>query len=76
MKKHFKKMLWPSYNLPQALKERGVDDEAKLPNFYYRDDGLKLWDAIGEFVKEILGIYYHSEETIMLVRLLNLNFVF
>ena len=50
MKKYFKKMLWPSYNLPHALKERGVDDEAKLPNFYYREDALKLWNAIGVFV--------------------------
>jgi len=76
MKKFFKTMPWSSYNLPQALKGRGVDDEAKLPNVYYRENGLKLWNAISEFLHGILRIYYHSDEKVMLVRLLILNFVF
>lgn len=67
-------MRWPSFDLPQVLKERGVDDEAKLPNFYYREDGLKLWAVIGEFVQRILGLYYQSDDAIKLVRLLNLKF--
>ena len=67
MKKYYKASSWATYNLPQALKERGVDDVEKLPNFHYREDALKLWTAIEEFVKEILAIYYHSDDAIKMV---------
>ena len=67
MKNYYKASSWATYNLPQALKERGVDDVEKLPNFYYREDALKLWTAIEEFVKEILAIYYHSDDAIKMV---------
>ena len=62
MKKFYKSSsTWPSYILPQVLKDRGVDDPEKLPNFHYREDSLKLWAAIADFVKEILSGYYHSD---------------
>lgn len=62
MKKFYKSSsTWPSYILPQVLKDRGVDDPDKLPNFHYREDSLKLWAAIADFVKEILSDYYHSD---------------
>lgn len=65
MKKYYKNYnTWHSYNLPQVLKERGVDDAKKLPNFHYREDALKLWAAIEEFVKEILSVYYHTDEDV------------
>lgn len=64
MKNYYKTSSWATYNLPQVLKERGVDDVEKLPNFHYREDALKLWAAIEEFVKEILAIYYHSDDAI------------
>lgn len=67
MKKYYKTNSWASYNLPRVLKERGVDDEAKLPNFHYRQDALKLWAAIEEFVKAILDVYYHSDDQIIKV---------
>ena len=60
---------WHSYNLPQVLKERGVDDPKKLPNFHYREDSLKLWGAIAEFVKEVLSAYYHSDGDVLKVRI-------
>jgi len=53
-----------SYDLPQVLKDRGVDDPEKLPHFFYRDDALKLWDAIKDFVSKMLSIYYQSDEDI------------
>ena len=55
---------WTTYNLPKVLKERGVDDVGKLPNFHYREDALKLWTAIEEFVNNILAVYYHSDDDI------------
>jgi len=72
MKKYYKNCsTWHSYNLPQMLKERGVDDAKKLPNFHYREDALKLWAAIEEFVKEIMSAYYHSDDDLGKVILKN-----
>ena len=65
MQKYYKNMSWTTYNLPQALKKRGIDVVDKLPNFHYRDDSLKLWTAIEEFVNQILAIYYHSDGDII-----------
>ena len=64
MKKYFRTLNMSSYDLPQVLKDRGVDDPVKLPHFYYRDDALKLWDAIKNFVSKMLSIYYQSDEDI------------
>lgn len=69
MKKYYKNSgTWHSYDLPQVLKERGVDDPKKLPNFHYREDALKLWAAIEEFVYEILSVYYHSDDDVKKVQ--------
>ena len=75
MQKYYKNISWETYNLPQALKKRGIDVVDKLPNFYYRDDSLKLWTAIEEFVKQILAIYYRSDDDIKEVSPLWLMFV-
>ena len=64
MKKHFRTLNLSSYDLPQVLKERGVDDPEKLPHFYYRDDASKLWYAIKDFVSKMLSIHYQSDEDI------------
>jgi len=64
MKKYYKTITWSSYDLPKVLKDRGVDDPDKLPGFHYRDDALRLWSAIEEYVTKILSIYYHSDEDI------------
>ncbi|KAK2554379.1 Allene oxide synthase-lipoxygenase protein [Acropora cervicornis] len=64
MKKYFRTLNLSSYDLPQVLKDRGVVDPEKLPHFYYRDDALKLWDAIKDFVSKMLSIYYQSDEDI------------
>ncbi|XP_068721239.1 allene oxide synthase-lipoxygenase protein-like [Montipora capricornis] len=62
MKKYYKTVNLSSYDLPKVLKERGVDDPDKLPGFHYRDDALKLWNAIKEFVTKLMSIYYQSDE--------------
>ena len=37
-------------NIKESVKKRGVDDKNLLPNYYYRDDGILLWDAIESYV--------------------------
>ena len=44
------------------IEKRGVSN---LPNYYFRDDGLLLWDATKEYVEEILNIFYLSDEDVL-----------
>ena len=48
-------------NIRRSVKERGVDDASLLPGYYYRDDGLKLWKAMEDFVTEIINEFYSSD---------------
>ena len=48
-------------NIKRSVKERGVDNPNELPGYYYRDDGLKIWNAIETYVKDILDIFYTSD---------------
>lgn len=51
-------------NFPRDLKHRGVDDLQCLPSYPYRDDGLLIWEAIKEYVENILNIYYKNDEDV------------
>ena len=47
--------------LPAQLKGRGVSDTGRLPYYPYRDDGLLIWNRLGQYVDEYIGLYYKSE---------------
>ncbi|XP_078369939.1 allene oxide synthase-lipoxygenase protein-like isoform X2 [Oculina patagonica] len=64
MKNTYKTFKFGMLSLPDMLKERGVDDPEKLPKYYYRDDALRLWEAITTFIKEIIAIYYTSDDDV------------
>ena len=51
-------------NVKENVKKRGVDDKDLLPNYYYRDDGIQIWDAIESYVREIIGIFYKSDDDV------------
>ena len=53
---------WTS--IKHNVKSRGVDDPNLLPGYYYRDDGLKLWQAMEDFVAKIINEFYSSDEDV------------
>ena len=49
---------------PRALEKRGVNNSKQLPIYPYRDDGKLIWDAIHQWVKEYLDVFYPSDKSV------------
>ncbi|XP_078138881.1 polyunsaturated fatty acid lipoxygenase ALOX15B-like [Centroberyx gerrardi] len=58
LKRSLSSLTYSSLCIPDDIAERGLES---VPNFYYRDDGLRLWDIIHRFVQGVLGHYYKSD---------------
>uniref|UniRef100_A0A672HFP4 Uncharacterized protein n=1 Tax=Salarias fasciatus TaxID=181472 RepID=A0A672HFP4_SALFA len=65
MVKGFSEMTYRSLCLPENISDRKLES---VPNFYYRDDGLKLWEIIKSFVKEVVEHYYTGPNDTFLQR--------
>ncbi|XP_061685574.1 arachidonate 12-lipoxygenase, 12R-type-like [Syngnathoides biaculeatus] len=39
-------------------------DLQDVPNFYYRDDGLQLWNIMSKYVQGVIQYYYKSDDEI------------
>ncbi|XP_075940620.1 hydroperoxide isomerase ALOXE3-like [Anarhichas minor] len=61
MAKALSEMTYSSLCLPENITARGLES---IPNFYYRDDGLKLWNIINRFVKAVVEYYYPSDSEV------------
>nr|XP_055053967.1 polyunsaturated fatty acid 5-lipoxygenase-like [Misgurnus anguillicaudatus] len=46
---------------PDTIKAREME---KAPKYYYRDDGMLIWEAINSFVSDVIKIYYDSNEKV------------
>ncbi|KAL4593113.1 hydroperoxide isomerase ALOXE3-like, partial [Arapaima gigas] len=58
LKRVFSSLTYSSLCMPENIAARGLES---VPNFYYRDDGLRLWDIINRFVRGIVCYYYASD---------------
>ncbi|ROJ36103.1 Arachidonate 5-lipoxygenase [Anabarilius grahami] len=61
IKRAMKSLTYESLCFPEAIKARGMED---MPKYFYRDDGMKIWEAINCFVSAVVEIYYDSDETV------------
>ncbi|KAM4522480.1 hydroperoxide isomerase ALOXE3-like isoform 2-T6 [Odontesthes bonariensis] len=61
MRRALSKMTYSSLCLPENITARGLES---TPNFYYRDDGLKLWNIINGFVRSVVEYYYPSDSDV------------
>ncbi|XP_029025821.1 polyunsaturated fatty acid lipoxygenase ALOX15B-like isoform X2 [Betta splendens] len=48
--------------LPDDVAGRGL---ANIPGYYYRDDGLRLWDIIQRYVECVVTCHYHGEDDVI-----------
>lgn len=50
--------------LPADFATRGVGTDSALTDYPYRDDGLLVWQAIGQWVSAYVGVYYDGDEAV------------
>ncbi|PWA27854.1 hypothetical protein CCH79_00000390 [Gambusia affinis] len=62
MRRDLSQMSYRSLCLPENIKERGLES---IPNFYYRDDGLKLWKCLNGFAKSMVEYFYSSDSDVI-----------
>ncbi|KAJ8000759.1 hypothetical protein DPEC_G00183670 [Dallia pectoralis] len=61
LKKAMAELTYSSLCMPEDITARGLD---AVPNFYYRDDGLKLWNIINSFVQSVIDHYYTDDKEV------------
>ncbi|XP_061586262.1 polyunsaturated fatty acid lipoxygenase ALOX15B-like [Cololabis saira] len=61
LRRSLETLTYRSLCIKDDIKDRGLGD---VPNFYYKEDGEKLWDIIHRFVEEMLGLYYKYDNQV------------
>jgi len=57
---------WPAEAFPRMMEERGFPQNKSdnLTDYYYRDDGFKLWDALHKYVEGVVNSKYGSDQEV------------
>ncbi|XP_030630815.1 hydroperoxide isomerase ALOXE3-like [Chanos chanos] len=63
LKRAYPTVTYRSLCLPENIEDRGLKD---VPNFYYRDDGLALWDILFKYVDGVMRFFYKSDAEVAL----------
>uniref|UniRef100_A0A4W5LEC6 Uncharacterized protein n=1 Tax=Hucho hucho TaxID=62062 RepID=A0A4W5LEC6_9TELE len=61
LKKAVASLTYSSLCMPEDIIARGLES---IPNFFYREDGLKLWDIVHRFVQKVIGHYYTCDSDV------------
>ncbi|XP_030612224.1 hydroperoxide isomerase ALOXE3-like [Archocentrus centrarchus] len=61
LQKSLSSLTYSSLCIPDDIAQRGLTD---VPGFYYRDDGLKIWNIIHSFVSNVLRHYYKTDDEV------------
>ena len=61
----YKDWTFDDMDFPKNLEKRGMDKTDVLPYYPYRDDGMLIWNLLGNYVKEYLDLYYLSDEDVV-----------
>mmetsp|Transcript_15810 Transcript_15810/g.24571 ORF Transcript_15810/g.24571 Transcript_15810/m.24571 type:complete len:263 (-) Transcript_15810:228-1016(-) len=62
--------MWSRYSffeksgLPNELASRGFTEDVQIPGYLYREDGMKLWNAIGGFATDFVDEVFDSDEAV------------
>lgn len=59
--REYKELTYRSLHPCHDFTDRGV---SHLPNYFYKEHGLMLWDAIHSFVSDMVGIFYQSDHDV------------
>ncbi|XP_061881925.1 arachidonate 12-lipoxygenase, 12R-type-like [Entelurus aequoreus] len=62
MAKSMSDITYTSLCIPDDINERDMHD---VPNYYYRDDGLKIWYTMYKFVQGVLEYYYKCDDDVL-----------
>ena len=62
--------MWSRYSffekssLPNELASRGFTEDVQIPAYLYREDGMRLWNAIGDFATDFIDEIFDSDEAV------------